>query len=96
MAKKEILFALSAAIFLALLISPFASKWPDGLERVARDKGFSKKAEVKPALVSPIPDYAWPGFKSEKLAASFAGAAGTLFVFFAGYAVAALLKKHKP
>jgi len=94
MSKKEILFGLIAAIFLAVVLSPFASPWPDGLEKVAEDKGFLEKGEVEPAMPSPIPDYTWPGLKSEKLATSAAGIFGTLLVFGLGYGLAALVK-HK-
>lgn len=90
--KKDILLGLAAAVFLAVLISPFASPHPDGLEKVARNKSFLEKGEVKPALVSPVPDYAWPGIRNEKIATSLAGAAGTLLVFSLGYSIAALLK----
>lgn len=92
MGKKEIFFGLAAAVFLAVLISPFASSHPDGLEKVAQKKGFLEKGEVKPVLVSPLPDYAWPGIKNEKVATSIAGVAGTLLVFGLGYSAALLLK----
>ncbi len=95
MNKKEILFGLMVAIFLAMVLSPFASPWPDGLEKVAEDKGFLEKGEVEPIFSSPIPDYAWPYFKSEKLATSFAGVAGTLLVFGMGYGLAALIRRRQ-
>ena len=81
MDRKAIFFGLLIAIVLAVLLSPFASLWPDGLEKVAEDKGFLERAEVEPLIVAPIPDYAWPGLQSEKLATSSAGIAGTLIVF---------------
>ncbi|MFH0763324.1 MAG: PDGLE domain-containing protein [Candidatus Omnitrophota bacterium] len=95
MNRKDVIFGLLAAIALAVLISPFASSHPDGLERVAEDKGFIEKGETAPALASPAPDYAWPGIKSGKLAASAAGAAGTLVVFGFSYALAAVIRKRK-
>ena len=95
MNKKEILFGLMAALFLALVLSPFASPWPDGLEKVAEDKGFLEKGDVDPVLPSPISDYAWPGLKSEKLATSVAGLVGTLFVFGMGYGLAALIRRRE-
>ncbi|MFH0935419.1 MAG: PDGLE domain-containing protein [Candidatus Omnitrophota bacterium] len=94
MNKKEVIFGLLIAVLLAVLISPFASSHPDGLERVAGDKGFLEKGEVVPALSSPVPDYAWPGIKNEKLATSLAGAAGTLTVFGLGYLIAAAVRKR--
>ncbi|NOX97688.1 MAG: hypothetical protein GXO98_06510 [Nitrospirae bacterium] len=93
MKKKHLLFGLLASLLLALILSPFASRLPDGLERVAEDKGFLEKGEVKPIIPSPIPDYSWPGLKNEKLATSFAGMAGTLIVFGISYGIAALIKK---
>jgi len=93
MGKKEILFGLIFAVLLALLIAPFASPWPDGLEKVAEKKGFLEKSEVKPAVSSPMPGYIWPGIKNEKIATSIAGIAGTLVVFGLGYGLAAVLRK---
>ncbi|MFH1441454.1 MAG: PDGLE domain-containing protein [Candidatus Omnitrophota bacterium] len=95
MNKKDILLGLAAAVFLAVLISPFASPHPDGLEKVAEKKGFLEKGEAAPVLVSPLPDYAWPGIKNEKIATSLAGVAGTLLVFGLGYFIALLLKAGK-
>lgn len=95
MKKRDIILGLLIAVILALFISPFASQRPDGLEKVAEDRGFIEKAEGKPAINSPIPDYVWPGIKSDKLATSVAGIAGTLIVFLAGYGIAALLRKPK-
>lgn len=95
MGKKGILFGLMAALFLALVLSPFASPWPDGLEKVAEDKGFLEKGEIEPLFSSPIPNYAWPGLKSEKLATSVAGIVGTLIVFGMGYGLAALIRRRE-
>jgi cobalt/nickel transport protein len=95
MTKKNILIGLFAALILAAVISPFASSRPDGLERVAEDKGFLEKGEGVQAVVSSAPDYVFPGIKNEKVAKSLAGAVGTLCVFAAGYGVAAMLKKKR-
>lgn len=95
MNKKEILSGLAAAVLIALLLSPLASSWPDGLERVAEDKGFLEKGEGNPIFISPLPDYTWPGIKDEKLATSAAGAIGTLLMFAVGCGIAIILKKRK-
>jgi cobalt/nickel transport protein len=95
MNKKDILVGLCAALVLAGIVSFFASSSPDGLERVAEDKGFLEKRGVVPAMVSPVPEYAWPGIKRGKLATSVAGVMGTLLVFGAAYGVAALLKRKE-
>jgi cobalt/nickel transport protein len=79
--KMVILGGLLLALGLALFLSPFASKAPDGLERVAEDQGFLARAEGKEVFSSPIPDYAIPGLKNEALATALAGLAGTLVAF---------------
>ena len=94
MHKKDVLIGLSTALLVALIFSRFASPWPDGLERVAEDTGFSDKSEVRPVLVSPVPDYGWPGISDKKRATATAGVLGTLIVFGAGYGVASLLRRR--
>ncbi|HUW95188.1 MAG TPA: PDGLE domain-containing protein [Anaerolineae bacterium] len=71
------------------LISPLASGWPDGLERVAEDQGFIElQAEL---FYEVFPDYVVPGVSSESLATILAGIVGVLIVFGvalgAGYAL---------
>lgn len=95
MHKKDIIIGLVAALFLAGIISLFASSFPDGLEKVAEKLGFIEKGEAEPVISSPIPDYVLPGLKNEKLATSIAGIVGTLVVFGIGYGVAALIKFRK-
>lgn len=43
-------------VIIAVLLSPFASSHPDGLERVAEDHGFIEEADTG-FKWSPIPDY---------------------------------------
>jgi len=93
MKKSEILFGLVVALFLAFLLSPFASPQPDGLEKVAEDKGFLEKGEIEPVLHSPVPDYAWPGLKNERMATRLAGIFGTLLVFGFGCGLAFALRR---
>jgi cobalt/nickel transport system permease protein len=65
----------------ALFISPFASPWPDGLERVAIRLGFPEStAEVftPPAL---FPDYAVDGMGSAVWATLIAGGVGVVITY---------------
>lgn len=81
------------ALLLALLLvilSPLASSSPDGLERVAEDKGFIEKA-LEPVF-NIIPDYVVPGVANEALATIMAGVIGILILFGIGYGLARLLK----
>ena len=80
------------ALFLALL-SPLASSSPDGLERVAEDKGFMETASE--AVFEIIPDYVLPGVGNEAGATILAGIIGTLMLFGIGYGVAQLLKAKR-
>jgi len=75
------------------LISPLASAWPDGLERVAEDKGFIEDAQDAPYEV--IPDYVFPGIGNEAVATILAGIVGTLVVFGLAYGLGALLKRRE-
>jgi cobalt/nickel transport protein len=77
------------AVLLATLASPFASSFPDGLERVAEDKGFIERAseEVTVWQNSLFPDYTLPIIQAEGLSTSAAGLIGTLLMFAMGYVV---------
>ncbi|ABB14139.1 MULTISPECIES: PDGLE domain-containing protein [Carboxydothermus] len=77
--KNKILIGLVTALLLALLLSPFASANPDGLDRVLKDFGLEERS--KTILVSPAADYVFPGIKNEKLATGVAGVFGTLLTF---------------
>ena len=80
-------------ILLAAFISPWASSSPDGLEKVAEEKGFSDKAETgKPAWEhSPMKDYAMPGIKSEKTSTGISGLVGVVITVVVMLAVAMLV-----
>ena len=80
---------LVVALVLGAWLSPFASSHPDGLERVAEDKGFAEKGEGEPVYGgSPMPDYTVPGVEDEGTSTRFAGAAGTLLAFGLGLVAA--------
>ncbi len=78
--------ALAAALVMAGLASPFASSRPDGLERVAADKGFLEQGEGKAAWTwAFLPDYAVPGVGNSAVATGLAGIAGVGAVFACGW-----------
>lgn len=90
--RSVILISLLAGLAVALILSPFASPWPDGLEKIAENKGFREKGEHS-VFSSPIADYAMPGVKHEGLATALAGVLGVLVVFGAGWGLQALLAR---
>ncbi|MBL7068331.1 MAG: PDGLE domain-containing protein [Candidatus Omnitrophica bacterium] len=95
MKPQDIIIGLGIAFILAIFISPFASPFLDGLEKVAEQKGFLEKGE-EAVLSSPIPDYIWPGVKNEGVATAIAGVAGTVVTFFAAWSLALLLRRSQP
>ncbi len=84
--------ALVVSLLLAVF-SPLASSSPDGLERVAEDKGFSGLAQETSFQL--IADYVFPGIENEDVATILAGLIGTLVVFGVVYSLAWLLKSGK-
>ena len=78
--KKWWITGIAIAIFMACVLSLFASPEPDGLERVAEDQGFLGKAEGQEVIHAPMPDYVMPGIENEQLAAVLAGLVGVLII----------------
>ena len=74
---------------IVVLLSPFASANPDGLERVAEDLGFLNTAQSAPFEV--LPDYTVPFLGETSLSTIIAGAIGVIvllaLVFIAGRAL---------
>jgi len=85
-------FALLISLLVAVL-SPLASSSPDGLEKVAENKGFLGMAHNVPFQV--IADYVFPGIHNETLATILAGLLGTLVVFGAVYGLSWLIKSRR-
>ena len=81
---KPFIITCGLALALALFFSPYACPFLDGLERVAEDHGFLSITEGKAVFCAPIPDYVFPGIKSEGVATSLAGFVGTIItaIFF--------------
>lgn len=92
MNKKWWLIALVLCLALTT-ISPLASSSPDGLEKVAEDKGFINTVGETPFEV--VADYVFPGIENEALATILAGWLGTLVLFAIVYGLAWLIKSKK-
>jgi cobalt/nickel transport system permease protein len=67
-----------AISLIVVLLSPFASSDPDGLERVAGDLGFLQAGRAAPFSI--IPDYAVPFLGETPLSTIFAGVMGLAVV----------------
>ncbi len=66
---------------LLLFVSPFASRWPDGLEKVAGTFGFASRAIAAPPATSVLAQYSVPGFGQFSLVTALAGIVGVVIVF---------------
>jgi cobalt/nickel transport system permease protein len=80
------------ALALVLFVSPFASSWPDGLERTAEHLGFEGRAAA--VVAAPLPDYVMPGVSWSAAATSIAGAVGTVVVFVLAWVLARVLARR--
>ena len=96
MGKRDIFIGLALALAIALFLSPLASSWPDGLERVAKDLGFFDKGEGAEVLKAPVPDYKFPGLDNEGFSTALSGSIGTIAMFGIGIGIARLLRKKEP
>ncbi len=89
---RFIIGALLMAAALVIFIAPFASQSPDGLERIAMDKGFEHHAEGQEVIKKTVlPDYSIPGVQSEYFSTVLAGLAGVLFITGLGMIIGRLL-----
>ncbi|MEU8523266.1 energy-coupling factor ABC transporter permease [Streptomyces sp. NBC_01216] len=67
---------LVTALVLAGFVSFYASASPDGLEKVAADKGIDRKVEEHAAAGSPLADYGVEGIETTRLSGGLAGMIG--------------------
>jgi cobalt/nickel transport system permease protein len=72
------------AIALALFVSPWASSAPDGLNKVAIDKGFDAQAEDHALDDSPLAGYAVEDVDNEEVSKALSGLIGVLITFGVG------------
>ncbi|MEW5949306.1 MAG: energy-coupling factor ABC transporter permease [Thermodesulfobacteriota bacterium] len=94
---KPCIVGCGVALFLAIFLSPYACPFLDGLEKVAENHNFLYIAEGKEIFPAPIPDYVFPGIKSEAIATSISGLAGTLITFLFLFLATGIFmsKKHE-
>lgn len=70
--------AVVAALLLAAFASPFASTAPDGLNKVAIDKGFDHHAKASAVADSPLAGYAVKDVRNAKVSKGLSGVAGVV------------------
>ncbi|GGJ23673.1 energy-coupling factor ABC transporter permease [Streptomyces brasiliensis] len=85
--RKLWITGLVTSLVLAGFVSFYASADPDGLEKVAHDKGIDKKAEEHAAADSPLADYGVKDVSDARLSGGLAGVIGVGVTVVAGSAV---------
>ncbi|MFJ3497334.1 energy-coupling factor ABC transporter permease [Streptomyces sp. NPDC086091] len=81
------LSGLAASLVLAGFVSFYASANPDGLEKVAADKGIDEKVEDHAAADSPLADYGVKDVDNVRLSGGLAGVIGVGVTVVAGTGV---------
>lgn len=81
------------AIIISLILSPFASPLPDGLEWVAEKYQFLHSKA--PYFVSPFVDYTTPFINNELLSTSIAGLFGVIITFLSVFIISRIFYLNK-
>jgi cobalt/nickel transport protein len=76
--KTFLISGFIASLFLAGVVSFYASSHPDGLEKVARDIGFSETAKENTNADGALADYGVKGVENERLSVGAAGVIGVI------------------
>ncbi|MBU6529894.1 energy-coupling factor ABC transporter permease [Streptomyces mayonensis] len=85
--RKVWITGLVASLVLAGFVSFYASANPDGLEKVASDKGIDEKAEEHASADSPLADYGVEDITDARVSGGLAGVIGVGVTVVAGSAV---------
>ena len=85
---------LLVALLLAGVVSYYASNRPDGLNRVAEDKGFSRTADKHAADDSPFAGYGTKGVGDERLSGGVAGVVGSAVVLVLAGGLALVVRRR--
>ncbi|MFE7099329.1 energy-coupling factor ABC transporter permease [Streptomyces erythrochromogenes] len=93
--KKVWVTGLVTALVLAGFVSFYASANPDGLEKVAADKGIDEKVEEHAAAGSPLADYSVKDVDDARLSGGLAGVIGVGLTVVAGTGVFWAVRRRK-
>ncbi|MFZ2955563.1 MAG: energy-coupling factor ABC transporter permease [Candidatus Ozemobacteraceae bacterium] len=88
-------YGMILAMGLVLFVSPFACRWPDGLEKIATDLGFEHQAAIALVFPAPIPDYAVAGVTSPAWATMLAGVIGLVMAFTLAFLLGSALTRNR-
>jgi PDGLE domain len=86
---------LLVALLLAFLVSPHASSSPDGLEKVAADKGLDTGIRNHAMSDGPLADYSISGIHDSGLSTGVAGIIGVTITFGAAFGLSKLTRASR-
>ena len=89
------LLFLAVSAVLAGILSHYASPHPDGLEKVAEDKGFLESATNSAVSGSPLADYGVSGIENARASVGLAGLIGISVTALLSYLVFYMLRRLK-
>jgi hypothetical protein len=84
------------ALVLAGVVSYYASSSPDGLNRVAEDKGFAATERTHSSDGSPLAGYESKGVDDPRLSKAVAGISGTVLVLVLAGGLTLLVRRRRP
>ncbi|QNS05729.1 energy-coupling factor ABC transporter permease [Streptomyces xanthii] len=93
--RKLWITGLVTSLVLAGFVSFYASANPDGLEKVAHDKGLDRKTEEHASADSPLADYGVRDVTNARLSGGLAGVIGVGVTVVAGSAVFWALRRRR-
>jgi hypothetical protein len=92
--RKFLLLGVAVALFLAAVVSFYASSAPDGLEKVGADTGIDANQKDSPLADTPFADYGTEGVKNDRLSGALAGVAGVALTLVIGGALFVVVRRR--
>ncbi|MFZ9284277.1 MAG: PDGLE domain-containing protein [Candidatus Nanopelagicales bacterium] len=93
--NKFLAIGVFVTLLLASVVSYYASGDPDGLEKVAEEKGFIEDATEHGLGNSPLADYGVSGVTDDRLSVALAGAVGVVLMLVLSTFMFKFLAKRK-
>ena len=94
--KRFFVAALLVTLVLAGIVSYYASSQPDGLEKVAGDKGINSQEKDHALKDSPLGDYGVKGVENARLSGGLSGVIGVAAVLALGGGLFWVVRRREP
>ena len=79
--RSFVIGGVALVIGIVLLLAPWTSSHPDGLERVAIDKGFAESSTAHALEDGPLAEYRVHGVEEQRVATALSGLIGVAITF---------------